>query len=152
MKFQGRTATAIISYPNNKILLIRRSTPPFIGFWALPGGRAEPSETAEKTVTREVKEETGLVVKILRKVGEYHEQGTQKGQEYNYSASCFLVEPVGGQIKPQESEIADVKLFSIDDTPKVMAFLHAQMIRDYITQGKRATKKSTFTEKKICGN
>jgi 8-oxo-dGTP diphosphatase len=84
MKFQGRTTTAIITYPPNQILLIKRSTPPFIGYWALPGGRVDPGETVEQTIVREVKEETGLKAEIVRKVGEYHEQGVESGYEYDY--------------------------------------------------------------------
>lgn len=139
MKFQGRTATAIIIYPEDKILLIERSTPPFIGYWALPGGRSEPGEAVKQTVVREVKEETGVVVKVVRKVGEYHERGTQGGQEYDYHASCFLVEPVGGKIRRQESEIAKVKLFSLNELPEVMAFVHSRMVEDYFAQ-ERAKK------------
>lgn len=131
MKFSGRTATAIIMYPSDKILLIKRSTPPFVGYWALPGGRAEPGETVEQTVVREVKEETGLIVNVIGKVGEYHEQGIQAGIEYDYYAACFLVKPMGGEIRNQESEIAEIKLFSLDEVPDVMAFEHSKMIEDY---------------------
>jgi 8-oxo-dGTP diphosphatase len=143
MKFQGRTAAAIIVYPENKILLIKRSTPPFIGYWALPGGKSETGETVEQTIVREVKEETGGNVKIVRKVGEYHEQGNQGGQEYNYYPACFLVKPIDGEIKKQESEIAEIKLFSLDEVPKVMAFVHAQMVKDYDAHERK--KKSSLS-------
>ena len=91
MKFQGKTATAIILYPENQIVLIKRTTPPFIGYWALPGGRAEPGENQEQTVVREVKEETGLDAKVVRKVDDYHEKGVQGGYEYDYLPACFIV-------------------------------------------------------------
>jgi 8-oxo-dGTP diphosphatase len=134
MKFQGRTATAIIPSAQNEILLIKRITPPFIGYWALPGGRAEPDENVEQTVIREVKEETGLDVTIVRKVGEYHELGTQGGQEYDYYPACFLVKQVGGELKRQESEIAEAKFFGLEEVPEVLAFEHAQMVKDYVAQ------------------
>jgi 8-oxo-dGTP diphosphatase len=132
MKFAGRTATAIIPYPPDKILLIKRSTPPFVGYWALPGGRVDPGETVEQTIMREVKEETGLDITIVSKIGEYHEQGVQEGFEYDYHPACFLVKVVGGEIKKQESEIEDIKLFSLDAVPAVLAFEHTQMIKDYL--------------------
>ena len=131
MRYSGKTATAIITYPENKILLIKRSTAPFVGYWALPGGRSEPGETAEQTVIREVKEETGLDIAVINKIGEYHEQGVQAGLEYDYYATCFLTKPVGGAIKGQESEISDIQLFSLDNLPKALAFEHTQMIKDY---------------------
>ena len=134
MKFIGRTATAIVIYPPDKILLIKRSTPPFVGYWALPGGRAERGELVEQTVVREVKEETGLDVKIVGKVGEYREKGIQAGLEYDYFPACFLVDLVGGEIWKQESEIAEIKLFSLDELPEVLAFEHDQMVKDFLAR------------------
>ena len=136
MKFTGRTTTALIPFPSDKILLVKRRTMPFKGYWALPGGRVDPGETVEQTIVREVKEETGLDVTVVSKIGEYHEQGVQNGAEYDYYPACFLVKVVGGEIRRQESEIEEVKLFSLDAVPAVLAFEHAQMIKDYITKRK----------------
>jgi len=131
MKFSGRTATAIIMFPTDKLLLIKRATVPFKGYWALPGGKAELGETVEQTIVREVKEETGLNIAIISKVGEYHELGVQGGVEYDYYPACFLVKTVGGKIKNQESEIQEIKLFSLNELPETLAFEHAEMIKDY---------------------
>jgi 8-oxo-dGTP diphosphatase len=136
VKFKGRTATAIIPFPNNKIVLIKRRTLPFTGYWALPGGRVDPGETVEQTIVREVKEETGLDVTIVQKIGEYHEQGVQDDVEYDYYPACFLVKTLGGEMKKQESEIEDIKLFSIDKIPEPLAFEHTQMIKDFLTSRK----------------
>lgn len=132
MKFAGRTATAIIPFPDDKILLIKRSTPPFIGYWALPGGRVDPGETVEQTIVREVKEETGLDVAVVQKIGEYHEQGVQGGMDYDYYPACFLVKTVGGEIKRQQSEIQEIQLFELTAIPEPLAFEHSQMVKDYI--------------------
>ena len=137
MKFAGRTATAIITIPPDKILLIKRRTAPFKGYWALPGGRVDFGETVTQTIVREVKEETGLDVATVRKIGEYHEQGVQDGAEYDYYPACFLVNVIGGEIKKQESEIEEIQLFSLDEIPSSLAFEHAQMIKDFITWQKK---------------
>jgi 8-oxo-dGTP diphosphatase len=118
------------------ILLIKRATVPFKGYWALPGGRAEPGETVEQTIVREVKEETGLDIAVVSKIGDYHEQGVQGGVEYDYYPACFLVRIVGGEIKKQESEIEEIKLLSLSELPEALAFEHAQMIKDYVTRRK----------------
>jgi len=133
-KYSGRTATAIIGFPLDTILLIKRDTVPFKGYWALPGGRAEAGETVEQTIVREVKEETGLDVAVVRKIGEYHEQGIQGGVEYDYYPACFLVKVVGGEMKRQEGEIQEIQLFSLDDVPEPLAFVHSSMVKDYIAQ------------------
>ena len=131
-KYTGKTATAIIPFPEGKILLIKRNTKPFVGYWALPGGRMDPGETIEQTVVRECKEETGLDVAIVRKVGEYVERGTKDDIEYEYYPTCFVVKVVGGEVKRQESEIQEIQLFSLNALPNPLAFEHNKMIVDYL--------------------
>ena len=141
MKFGGRTVAAIIVFPHNKILLIKRGTVVFKGYWALPGGRVDAGESVEQAVVREVKEETGLIVEIVRKIGEYHESGVKDGIEYDYYPACFLVKPTGGEIKRQEGEIEQIGLFDLKDIPERLAFVHSSMIKDYMqtkgTEGKK---------------
>jgi 8-oxo-dGTP diphosphatase len=131
-RYGGKTATAIIPYPEEKILLIKRDTLPFKGYWALPGGRMEPNESVEQTCIRETKEETGLNVEIVRKIGDYHEQGVKDDVEYNYYPTCFVVKVVGGEIRKQDSEIQEIQLFSLNSLPSPLAFEHDQMLRDYV--------------------
>jgi 8-oxo-dGTP pyrophosphatase MutT (NUDIX family) len=83
-----------------------------------------------------VKEETGLDVEIVEKIGEYHENGFQDGIEYDYYPACFLTRPIGGKIKRQETEIESIKLFSLNRLPKKLAFVHSRMIQDYILRKK----------------
>jgi 8-oxo-dGTP diphosphatase len=68
-RFGGRTVTAIIEFAEDKILLVKRGTVVFKGYWALPGGRVDAGESIEKAVVREVKEETGLNIEIIGKIG-----------------------------------------------------------------------------------
>ncbi len=131
-KYTGKTSTAIIPFPSDRILLVKRDTVPFKGYWALPGGRMELGETVEQTVVREVKEETGLDVTVVRKIGEYIEKGVKDNVEYEYYPTCFLVKTVGGEIKRQESEIQEIQLFSLKELPYPLAFEHDKIIKDYL--------------------
>ncbi len=131
-KYTGKTATAIIPFPEDKILLIKRNTVPFKGYWGLPGGRMDPGETIEQTVVRECKEETGLDVAVVKKIGEYVEKGIKDDVDYEYYPTCFLVKVVGGEMKRQESEIQDIKVFSLKELPEPLGFEHDKMITDYL--------------------
>jgi 8-oxo-dGTP diphosphatase len=133
-KYTGKTSTAIIPYPNNQILLIKRKTRPFVGYWALPGGRMDPGEIIEQTVIREVREETGLETEIVCKVGEYVERGIKDDIDYEYYPTCFVVKPIGGELRKQDSEIQEMQLFSLNALPTPLAFEHERMLSDYRQQ------------------
>jgi 8-oxo-dGTP diphosphatase len=60
---------AVVHDARGRLLLIRRGHEPGKGRWSLPGGRVEAGETATQAVEREVREETGLVVRAGDPVG-----------------------------------------------------------------------------------
>jgi 8-oxo-dGTP diphosphatase len=60
---------AIITDQAGRLLLIRRGHSPGRGRWSVPGGRVEPGETDEQALVREIREETGLLVRAGRLVG-----------------------------------------------------------------------------------
>jgi ADP-ribose pyrophosphatase YjhB (NUDIX family) len=60
---------AIIIDSGGRLLLIRRGHEPGRGLWSVPGGRIEPGESDEQAVIREIREETGLSVRVGRLVG-----------------------------------------------------------------------------------
>lgn len=58
----------ILNREKTDVLLIKRSDVPI---WILPGGGIEPNETVEEALLREILEETGFHVQIVRKCAEY---------------------------------------------------------------------------------
>jgi hypothetical protein len=54
--------------------------------------------------------------------------------DYEYYPTCFLVKPVGGEMKRQESEIQEIKLFSLKNLPEPLAFEHGKMLNDYLSR------------------
>ncbi|HEX9896207.1 MAG TPA: NUDIX hydrolase [Dehalococcoidales bacterium] len=49
-----------------RMLLVKRSKEPSKGLWSIPGGRLELGETIEEAVKREVLEECGVQIDIVR--------------------------------------------------------------------------------------
>lgn len=49
---------------DGKILLLKRNTEPFNGYWHLVGGHVEENETLKEALRREFKEETNLNIDV----------------------------------------------------------------------------------------
>ncbi|WP_133909067.1 NUDIX hydrolase [Actinophytocola oryzae] len=64
-----RCVGAVVHDAAGRLLLIRRATEPGRGQWSLPGGRVEPGESDTAAVARELREETGLDVRVGALVG-----------------------------------------------------------------------------------
>ena len=62
-------AGAIVHDTAGRLLLVRRGNAPSAGSWSVPGGRCLPGESATDACVREVAEETGLTVEVLRLAG-----------------------------------------------------------------------------------
>ena len=54
----------VVVWKRDRVLLIRRGKSPMRGRWSLPGGRQELGETVREAAVREVREETGLEIRL----------------------------------------------------------------------------------------
>jgi len=104
-------ASCVIKDKFGRFLLIKRGTPPQIGHWTIPGGRQEVGETLEETAVREVFEETGLEVRIIRKLGVLN---LSMETRYRYEIHEFLAEPLAGALSAGD-DAADIGWFSAQE-------------------------------------
>jgi len=79
--------------------------------WELPGGNAEPGESGEEALRREVREETGVEVEVERLSGVYRRSGFRP-----HTARVYRCRPLGGEPRPS-SETPLVQWFAPEDVP-----------------------------------
>jgi len=91
---------AVVVGPGDRILLLRRTDE---DIWCLPKGTVEPGESLEETAVREVREETGLRVRLLRPLHKvrYSFFWPPGGVNYDKTVAYFLAEPIGGRLEPE---------------------------------------------------
>jgi len=112
---------------DGKILLIRRSTSPYVGYWALPGGFVELGETVEEAVAREVKEETDLTCVPAGLVGVYSDP---KRDPRGHTITIVYVLKIAGGVARKTAEASEVRYFDFDELPEKIAFDHERIICD----------------------
>lgn len=115
----------IILPMDSGIVLIKRKNEPFEGKWALPGGFVDIGETVEAAAAREMREETGLDVEIVRLVGVYSDPGRDP-RGHNVSVA-FLARTVGGTLAP-DTDADDAEV--LDPNSVELAFDHAKVVAD----------------------
>lgn len=118
-------AADIILIENDKILLIKRGKEPFLGFFAVPGGRLEEDETIEQCAIREMEEETGLKVKLTQFIGIYSEPSRDPRK---IVAVAYLAKRIGGELLAGD-DAAEAKWFSLNELPK-LAGDHKKIVID----------------------
>lgn len=109
----------------SKLLLVRRKDIPV---WVLPGGGIDERESPEQAAIRETLEETGLQVKILRKIGTYHPMNRLASTTHVFEADV-----VDGTIqKGNESKAVD--FYMLNKLPKGFFFLHNIWLKDALNK------------------
>jgi ADP-ribose pyrophosphatase YjhB (NUDIX family) len=65
----AKPCAGVLVIRNGKVLLVRRTVEPFLGYWDIPGGFCEVDEHPLQTAIREVREETGLEIELTGLLG-----------------------------------------------------------------------------------
>jgi len=127
-----------------RALLVRRAREPALGEWTIPGGLLEVGETLAAAVERELREETGLIVRVVDLIealerifsdsGEIHPEpnaghvpadsqevtrtlGVRPRPRYHYVILDYLCERVSGE-PAISTEISDLAFVREEDLAK----------------------------------
>jgi ADP-ribose pyrophosphatase YjhB (NUDIX family) len=144
---QSVTGDAVVIVNDNgveEVLLIKRNTEPFKGFYALPGGHLDPTDQdTEETATRELNEETGIDVdhKNFKSyhiasgyVGTYSKINRDPRGRYVTSAYYYYLNDKP-ELTIQEDEVQSIGWVNVKDLDRThLAFDHHQIIQDALNK------------------
>jgi ADP-ribose pyrophosphatase YjhB (NUDIX family)/transcriptional regulator with XRE-family HTH domain len=122
--FVPPVVAAIVTSPKGVLITARKDGKPP---WGFVTGEAEPGEDAEDAAIREVKEETGLEVRVTSQLGERDHPGTGRHMIY------IAARPVRGTkvFVGDEAELAEVRWASLDEAEELLPGMFP-LVRDYL--------------------
>lgn len=124
-------AAAAVVRREDRVLLVRRAIDPRSGRWGLPAGYQEVDETSELTAVREVREETGLVVRLT---GLLDVLTTRDDPRKPSILVVYAAEEVAGDLVPGE-ECDEVAFHPLAGLPRDIAFQNDRIILERLRRG-----------------
>ena len=114
-----------------KVLLLRKKTEPYKGYWILPGNLLRCDETIENNITDAVYDLTGLTNVYIEQT--YSFSALDRNPDYRLIAISHigLVDSTTVEIKREERENVESEWFKITDLPK-LAFDHEMILNKNI--------------------
>jgi mutator protein MutT len=115
-----------------EILLQKRSDNEEL--WGFPGGAVELGESIEEAMLREVKEETGLDVKVDGLIGVYSKyfakyKNGDSAQTISYFFKCTAL---GDKLIIDNKETFDLRFFNRNNMPELFNQQHKDFFNDFL--------------------
>lgn len=121
-------AAAIVYDPRQRaVVLVTRRYPPSAGGITLPGGGIEIGESVADAVVREVREETGLDVVVVRQFGTWSTPSNET------IITFFVVHPVGGRLEPG-SDALEARWVPLASLPPLAFSVHQQVAELFVRE------------------
>lgn len=126
--FAVATDVVVLAFDGDalRLLLVRRSKPPFKGKWALPGGFLEHGETLDQCAARELEEETGLELRRLDQLAAFAAPGRDPRGDVVSVAYLALVRADGTALTAG-GDAAEAAWLDVEALPP-LAFDHDGMV------------------------
>ena len=109
---------ALVRDESVRVLFMHRADD---GRWGLPAGAIDPGESPAEAIVREVREESGLIVRPTRVAGVFGGVGFRhrypNGDEAEWTVTVFECEVVGGELVPQDGEALELRYFVPEEAP-----------------------------------
>lgn len=101
-------------FSRQRILLVRRGKHPAKDLWSIPGGKVRRGESLSVALQREMREETGLHVRVGEFVAVYERLPRRDGApvDRHFVVLDYLCEPVGGSLRAGD-DASDANWFAV---------------------------------------
>src|SRR4030042_3747186 len=137
MKKEVTSAGVFLLDKNNRVLLFFRGEP--FNDISFPKGKRKLGETLKETAIRECKEETGLDVTLIKKIGinsyNYYWEPTQESTEK--TVHYFLAKTTGGRLsisKNNQDNIKMAKWVSLEEVKKLVKHKSLKRLLKKVTE------------------
>lgn len=125
---------ALVFHPDGqRILLVKASRGFTKGMWNIPGGFVAYAESPEEGMVREMKEETGVKIRLEKLLGVF----TQKfGSPYYMRGHMYLARALTTELELQADEIADAQWYTLDEARRILLNPFGQKALDTLAKGR----------------
>lgn len=102
-----RVGVGAIVMKEGRVLLVKRAAAPNKGLWAIPGGSLELGETLREGARREIREETGIEVRVKDPVYafDYFERDQEGRIRFHFVIVDLLADYVRGELKAADDAL-----------------------------------------------
>jgi 8-oxo-dGTP diphosphatase len=107
--------------PSLQVLLVKRATEPFAGYWSLPGGKLWGGEVLDEAAARQLVEKTSLRAAYLEQLYTFELHDPARHLEAAVVAYYALVRTDRAEIHAGRKTM-EAAWFPVDDTPPALAF------------------------------
>jgi ADP-ribose pyrophosphatase YjhB (NUDIX family) len=138
---QVPAVSVVVRDETERILLVQDATS---RVWLIPGGAIEPTETPAEAAVREIQEETGLRIELLRVLGVFGGPefvvSYPNGDRTSYVSVGFEARVVSGELVPDGEEIVEAAYFTRDQLEIMDRPLWMAEVLDAAFAGERAAR------------
>ncbi len=124
---------ALIVNDNNETLLVKRGqkSKNQVGVWSKPGGAVDLEEKVEDAVIREIKEELGVDIELVKFLG--FTNHIIKSENQHWIAFNYLAKIIKGEPQILEPDkIEEIKWFSLNNLPENLSQTTSEPIQEYL--------------------
>ena len=108
-----------------EVVLVGRHEP---GRWVLPKGTPNQGESLDQTAMREVAEETGIQVRLIRPLQDIQYWFVLHGTRHYKTVHFYLMEAIGGDTSLHDHEYDEAVWFPIGEAQRRLSFANERLV------------------------